>query len=120
MGEDDFVGEEGNPLKGGGAVGPGAADEFVFAVGPARSGADTGLASAGEGWRDIPLLLLRTLLIIVSGSDLFMASLISGPAAVAYHTLLKIFFTAQPVPAYDHPRHPLPRIRPHRFPENCI
>jgi hypothetical protein len=32
MGEHDFVGEERDPLKGGGAVGIGAADEFVFPV----------------------------------------------------------------------------------------
>ena len=33
VGEHDFVGEERGPLKGSGAVGIGAADEFVLAVG---------------------------------------------------------------------------------------
>ena len=33
MGEHDFVGEERGPFEGGGAVGVGAADEFVLAVG---------------------------------------------------------------------------------------
>ena len=33
VGEDDFVGEQRGPFKGGGAVGIGAADEFVLAVG---------------------------------------------------------------------------------------
>ena len=50
MGEDDFMGEEGNPLEGGGAVGGSAADEFVLAVGPSD---ESGLAelmnnAAGE------------------------------------------------------------------------
>ena len=33
MGKDDLVGEEGDPLKGSGAVGVGAAEEIVLAVG---------------------------------------------------------------------------------------
>ena len=49
MGEDDFVGEEGNPLKGGGAVGPGAADQFVFAVRPADESSLTELSNNAAG-----------------------------------------------------------------------
>ena len=33
VGEHDFVGEERGPLEGGGAVGIGAADEFMLAIG---------------------------------------------------------------------------------------
>ena len=49
MGEDDFVGEEGNPLKGGSAVGPGAADQFVFAVRPADESSLTELSNNAAG-----------------------------------------------------------------------
>ncbi len=52
--EHDFVGEEGGPLKGGGAVGIGAAEEFVLAIGlanqlgVAKLAADPAAAALGK------------------------------------------------------------------------